>query len=90
MKKYLTTFSIKGAKVLSFGILKNFAYNMAGFTAVIVIWGSVFIVLRQPWRYLIKKKYGLIYCSIYLLVLVILIEEYSYLSLIKAVKLANK
>ena len=80
------TLLIAGAKVLVLKILKKIAYNMCGFTLVIVIWGSIFIVLRQPWCYLIKKKHGLVYCSIYLLVLVILMEEYCYFSLIKELK----
>ena len=79
--------SIGSVKILSFRILKNIGYNLFGFTSVIIIWGSLFAVLRVPWKILIKKKYGLVYCSIYLLLLVILMEEYCYFSLIKELEI---
>ena len=67
-KTYFARLSISGAKILGFKILKKITYNTLGFTFVIIIWGSIFIVLRQPWKFLIKKKHGLVYCSIYLFI----------------------
>ena len=63
-------------------VLKKLGYNFGGFLTVILLWAIVFFLLRLPWQFLIKKKRGLIYCSIYLLILVVLVEEYSYWSLI--------
>ena len=86
--RHVPQFTIVKAKILFFKILKQVAYNASGFTFVIIVWGSIFIVLRQPWKYLIKKKHGLVYCSIYLLLLVIIIEEYAYFSLIREVQVS--
>ena len=75
-----------GPKYLVRQIIRRLAFSLFGFTAVIILWLAVFFLLRKPWQYLIDKKYGLIYCSIYLLLLCLLVEEYSYFSLLKALE----
>ena len=70
-------------------VLKKLGYNFGGFLTVILLWAIVFFLLRLPWQFLIKKKRGLIYCSIYLLILVVLVEEYSYWSLITEINSKN-
>ena len=70
-------------------VLKGLGYNFDGFLMAILLWAIVFFILRLPWQFLIKKKHGLIYCSIYLLILVVLVEEYSYWSLITEINSKN-
>ena len=59
-------------------ILKVLGYNLGGFTLVIIIWATVFFIMRLPWKFLINRKRGLVYSSLYLLIVVVLVEEYSY------------
>ena len=63
-------------------ILKVLGYNLGGFMLVIVIWGAVFFIMRLPWKFLIARKRGLVYASLYLLIVVILVEEYAFWSLL--------
>ena len=66
-------------------VLKSLAYNFGGFLASIILLAIVFFLLRLPWKFVIKKKNGLIYWSICLLIVGLLVEEYSYWSLIKEI-----
>ena len=82
IKKAIVKVDFKISTSVIVNVLKRFGYNFGGFLTVILLWAIVFFILRLPWQFLIKKKHGLIYCSIYLLILVVLVEEYSYWSLI--------
>ena len=81
-KKTIVKVDFKISTSVIVNVLKGLGYNFDGFLMAILLWAIVFFILRLPWQFLIKKKHGLIYCSIYLLILVVLIEEYSYCSLI--------
>ena len=81
-KKTIVKVDFKISTSVIVNVLKGLGYNFDGFLMAILLWAIVFFILRLPWQFLIKKKHGLIYCSIYLLILVVLVEEYSYWSLI--------
>ena len=88
-KKTIVKVDFKISTSVIVNVLKSLAYNFVGFLTVILLWAIVFFILRLPWQFLIKKKHGLIYCSIYLLILVVLVEEYSYWSLITEINSKN-
>ena len=84
-KKTIVKVDFKVSTSVIVNVLKSLAYNFGGFLASIILLAIVFFLLRLPWKFVIKKKNGLIYWSICLLIVGLLVEEYSYWSLIKEI-----
>ena len=88
-KKAIVKVDLKISTSVIVNVLKSLAYNFGGFLASIILLAIVFFLLRLPWKFVIKKKHGLIYWSICLLIVGLLVEEYSYWSLITEINSKN-
>ena len=88
-KKAIVKVDLKISTSVIVNVLKSLAYNFGGFLASIILLAIVFFLLRLPWKFVIKKKNGLIYWSICLLIVGLLVEEYSYWSLITEINSKN-